>query len=99
MGRRHMITNSWVWKRELKKELRAFIKFSITTDFSSKTIDMDRVFLRIEKFFFLSAFIIRKLHESHKLSGELIGWNIALEKYQRKQENINEVYDLLNRFE
>ena len=94
-----MITDSYVWKRELKKELRIFSKFSATTDFADEIIDMDRIFLKIEKFFFVSSFIIRKLHESHKLSDELISINISLEKFQRKEENIDEHYDLINRFE
>ncbi len=92
-----MIINSWVWKKELKKELRAFTKFSSITDFSDEKEDMDYIFLRIEKFFFVSSFIIRKLNESHKLSDELIGTNIALEKYQRK--NISEPWDFISKYD
>lgn len=77
-----MLSNSHVWKRELKKELQAFKKFIAKTDIR-EAADNDYLYLKIEKFFFITSFIIRKLYESHKLSEELVSINISVERYKR----------------
>lgn len=71
-----MIFESWVWKEELKKELRKFIKLInsdknayIKDDYDDEEYDIFN--LKVEKFFFTSFFIIRKLLEAKKLSNSV----------------------------
>ena len=68
-----MILESWVWKKELKKELSKFIKLIksdkniyLKNDYDDEEYDLFN--LKVEKFFFTSFFIIRKLLEARKLS-------------------------------
>jgi len=51
--------------------------------------------LRLEKFFFISAFIIRKLIEANKLSDELENKDFNCIKYQRIRND--DFFDFLNR--
>jgi hypothetical protein len=78
-----MIFDSWVWKKELRKELTAFNRFIAKTDFTAESIDDDHINLKLEKFYFVLSFIVRKLHESNKLSDELIATNITVIKFER----------------
>ena len=87
-----MIDDSWIWKNELKKELDEFYRFS---ENKTTSVSDDYFMLRCEKFFFISAFIIRKLNEANKLSDELNSKDFNCIKYQRiKQDNL---IDYLNR--
>src|SRR5947207_887135 len=91
-----MISNAWIWKQELKKELNRFKKFVEKTDFSknSNSKDYNYISLKIEKFFFISSFIIRKLYESNKLSDELMYINIPVIKFNHISNT--EDIDVLN---
>jgi hypothetical protein len=89
-----MIYESGVWKRELKKELRLFRHLLSKTDFSEESSFSDDINLKIEKFFFVSAFIIRKLNEANKLSDELNATSTPALKYERI--NRNEILDYMN---
>lgn len=91
-----MIFESHVWKKELKKELKIFKKFISTTKIQVKPPDSSYFFLKIEKFFFISAYIVRKLNESQKLSDELISTQIHVIKYPRK--NKDKVLDFLSNY-
>ena len=71
-----MILESWVWKKELKKELSKFIKLIksdkniyLKNDYDDEEYDLFN--LKVEKFFFTSFFIIRKLLEARKLSNSV----------------------------
>lgn len=71
-----MILESWVWKKELKKELSKFIKLIksgkniyLKNDYDDEEYDLFN--LKVEKFFFTSFFIIRKLLEAKKLSNSV----------------------------
>ncbi|KCZ71911.1 hypothetical protein ANME2D_01967 [Candidatus Methanoperedens nitroreducens] len=85
-----MIWDAAIWKEELQKELNDFYKFSVATAISED----EYINLRVEKFFFVCAFIARKLSEANKLSDELISKDFSCIKYQRiKDDNI---IDFLN---
>lgn len=89
-----MIFDSYVWKKELKKELTQFKKFINTTKIQVEPPESSIFFLKIEKFFFVTSYIVRKLNESNKLSDELVSTNISLIKYPRKNKNI--ILDFMN---
>ncbi|HZT98399.1 MAG TPA: hypothetical protein VFA10_01995, partial [Ktedonobacteraceae bacterium] len=97
-----MISNAWVWKRELKKELKAFNKFLAKTNVRDAAGD-DYLYLKLEKFFFTTSFIIRKLFESYKLSEELASINVPVERYKRidieKKINLFTNYDILRYYD
>jgi hypothetical protein len=76
-----MIWNSPLWKAELKKELRKFIKYQV--DIRSDKYDADHFVFGLEKFYFTCAFIIRKLVENNKLSDEFMSSNFKVSQYRR----------------
>jgi hypothetical protein len=78
-----MIYESYVWKRELRKELNNFRKLAAKMDLSGEQGIPDTLNLKVEKFFFVSAFIIRKLNEAKKLSDELNEVAISVVQYER----------------
>ena len=78
-----MIYESFVWKRELKKELNNFRKLVAKIDLSGEPGIPDEINLKVEKFFFVSAFIIRKLNEAKKLSDELNEMKIPVVQFRR----------------
>ena len=51
-----MIYDSYVWKKELKKELNNFRKLVAKTDLSGLPGIPDDINLKVEKFFFVSAY-------------------------------------------
>lgn len=89
-----MIFDSYVWKDDLKKEVKKFSKFIKETKIRVAPPDSAIFFLKIEKFFFVTAYIVRKLKESNKLSDELTTTEIPVKKYLRK--NKDEILDFLN---
>lgn len=62
-----MIIRPDKWKSELKVELNTFLEFLKIEGVNSEDFDY-----YLERFFFISAFIIRKLSESNKLTDGLI---------------------------
>ncbi len=96
-----MIWNSPVWKDGLKKELRSFEKY--LKDISLDKYDVNHFTYGLEKFYFVCAFIIRKLKENTKLSDELESTPFLCQKYLRTKKDIKidfinfaEFYDLEN---
>ena len=89
-----MIYDSYIWKQDLKKELVKFKKFIYTTKIQVKPPESNKFFLRIEKFFFVTAYVIRKLNEANKLSDELVSTTLPIVKYPRK--NKDKRLDFLN---
>lgn len=90
-----MIFDSFVWKKELKTELRRFRTFISSNNLPVAPPDSNYYFLRVEKFFFVTAYIVRKLNESNKLSDELVSATIPVIIHPRKNKNI--VLDWLNK--
>lgn len=78
-----MIYESYVWKKELKKELNNFRKLVAKMDLSGEPGIPDDINLKVEKFFFVSAYIIRKMNEAKKLSDELNKMNVPTVQYRR----------------
>lgn len=78
-----MIYESSVWKKELRKELNNFRKLLAKIDLSEEPGIPDDINLKVEKFFFVSAFIIRKLNEAKKLSDELNETKIPVVQFKR----------------
>ena len=85
-----MILESWVWKKELKKDLNKFIKLIksdknvyLKNDYDDEEYDLFN--LKVEKFFFTSFFIIRKLLESKKLSNSVCKYTINCFAYPKIQ--------------
>jgi hypothetical protein len=101
-----MILDSYVWKSELKKDLQIVKKHLQKSKFSDESPKNELAAISIEKFTFTSAFIIRKLVESKKLSDEYESTPVQVQSFQRiNQENaihlfnrhrIDEFYDLDN---
>lgn len=89
-----MIFDSYIWKNELKKVLTKFKKFISTTKIEVAPPDSNIFFFNVEKFFFITAYIVRKLNESNKLSDELTSTNIPVIKYPRK--NKKTILDFMN---
>jgi hypothetical protein len=83
-----MINESYVWKQELKKELSQFTRQILKNDSLVREDNNERVHFRIEKFFFMSSFIIRKLNEAHKLSDELNETKVPIKKSARINKDI-----------
>ncbi len=94
-----MIWESSVWKEDLQKELNDFL--ANIEGFKDEYFN-----LRVKKFFFISAFIIRKLNEANKLSDELISKDFDCARYRRINDSgiidfmnchhIEKFYDLRN---
>lgn len=78
-----MIYESYVWKQELQKELNKFKKFISNMDLSKEDGVPDNVNIKIEKFFFVSSFIIRKLNEAEKLSYEFNSMRVPVARFKR----------------
>jgi len=78
-----MIWQSGIWKEELQKVLDEFSVFLTSID-RCEGQDFD---LQVEKFFFTSAFIIRKLEEANKLSDELISMQFGCIRHLRIQHH------------
>lgn len=85
-----MIWESSVWKEEMQKELGEFNCYLE----SKPDFEDDYFNLRVEKFIFVIAFIIRKLIESNKISDELLANEYPAYKY-KKIENERSI-DFLN---
>jgi len=85
-----MIWDSAIWKKGLQKELGSFSKLIINTE----TFKVEYFNFVAERFFFVSAFIIRKLSEGNKLSDELTSKGLNCIRYRRK--NDKGVIDFLN---
>lgn len=101
-----MINNSYVWKKDLKKELNNFRKLVAKMDLSREPGIPDIIYLKVEKFFFVSAFIIRKLKEAKKLSDELNEMKVSVAQFERinkdrklhfmNNHDLEKFYDLAN---
>jgi len=95
-----MIWESSIWKEEIQKELDDFYCYLK----SEPDIENEYFSLRVEKIFFVSAFIIRKLIESNKISDELLAKQYSAHKYKRITKeslidflnchHVDEFYDL-----
>jgi len=85
-----MIWDSVIWKKELHKELDNFNMFLADIE-TSKDECFD---FTVEKFFFVSAFMIRKLSEGNKLSDELTSKDFSCIEYRRIKSN--SIIDHLN---
>ena len=94
-----MIWEASVWKEDLQKELNDFLA-------NIEGFKDEHFNLRVEKFFFISAFIIRKLNEANKLSDELTSQDVDCTTYKRvknggiidfmNSHHIEKFYDLRN---
>ncbi|MFC1717388.1 hypothetical protein ACFL6S_27255 [Candidatus Poribacteria bacterium] len=84
-----MIWESRIWKEELQKELDGFTKLLDEFDYDESD-DWDNYVhynLQMEKFFFVCAFIVRKLMESYKLSDELEAQKIHCVRHKRIEDD------------
>ncbi len=77
-----MIYESWIYKRELFRISKILKKYSIQTRWSELSL------ARLEKEIFISAYVIRKLKESKKLSYHIRNTNIPVLVYKNKKGNI-----------
>lgn len=78
-----MVWDSWVWKDQLRRDLRA-LKTKLNKAAALKTDEsLEQAGVAIEKFAFTSAFIVRKLIEAKKLSDELENSSITLQAFPR----------------
>lgn len=85
-----MIFDSVVWKYELEKKVADF-----KTYISDKSaLDEERFGMKVEEFFFVTAFIVRKLLESYKFSDEYCAKQYTVIGYQRKKDDY--AVDFLN---
>lgn len=78
-----MIYNSWDWKDILKEESLHFSRFLKSRSRYSESINV-----QIERFMFLSAFIIRKLWDSDKLSSDVENIEVKLVSHELLNEDL-----------
>lgn len=71
-----MIFDSEVWKLVLWRELRDLRRYLAKTALSKRADAYDRAAVAMEKFVFTSAFMIRKLFDSRKISDQVSASNI-----------------------
>lgn len=85
-----MIYDSAIWKDELEKKVIEFKQYL------SEKIDLEdeKFAFKVEEFYFITSFIVRKLIESFKLSDEYRGIQYRLIKYKRNEDEFK--IDLLN---
>jgi len=91
-----MIIESHYWVKDIKKQLKRLSKINI------KYLNEKTVF-EIEKSFFYTAYAIRKLYQSNKITDDLFKQDIILNFYKPKKLihkrnwwNVDELYDLNN---
>ena|SRR2546425_8980081 len=98
-----MIVNAMVWKEELKTELGHFNELLLNGEYVNGLLldgrefeeevdfeeEIDHAYLeyKVQKFFFVSSFIVRKLIESDQLSEELNRINIPIIEYKSFNED------------
>lgn len=73
-----MIYDSYAWKRELRSKKRQITKNNTILDFEK---NFDLAYHKVESAILYSAFIIRKLIESEKLSNEADEYWLTTKKY------------------
>lgn len=92
-----MIIESYVWKDVLKRDLRTTKKRIDKISAFTDPDEVERSYAALEKFVFSSAFVIRKLSESVKLSDELESVPIKVEAFARM--NHDRPANLFTRFD
>lgn len=85
-----MILESYDWKKELKRYINEFSK-----DLSNRIKYSETIRVKIELFFFITCFIVRKISESNKLSDEIESSLIPTKRYK----NIKKFHTYLDRYE
>jgi len=90
-----MILESGIWKNELNKDLQTVKKRLQKARISGEQKHYELATVSVEKFTFTSAFIIRKLIESKKLSDEFESMAIQVLSFQRNI--IEQAITLFNR--
>lgn len=87
-----MIFDSVVWKEELEKKVIEFGDY-----LSGEFVLDDEVFdYKVEEFYFVTAYIVRKLVEAFKLSDEYCSVQYKLVKYLRNEDDYK--IDYLNNY-
>lgn len=71
-----MIFDSHDWKAELKKHIIDFKRYM-----KKRKIYTDSIDIKIESFFFITCFIVRKIYDSNKLSDEVEALTIPVNEY------------------
>jgi hypothetical protein len=89
-----MILDSFVWKNELNKDLQIVKKNLQKSKFADDSQENVIAAISIEKFTFTSAFIIRKLVESKKLSDEFQSTSVQVQSFERiNRENAIHIFN------
>lgn len=78
-----MIFDSEIWKIVLWRDLRDLRRYLGRTGLSKRSDACDRAAVAVEKFVFTSAFIVRKLFESKKVSDEVSGSKVSGTSFPR----------------
>jgi len=78
-----MIWESSTWKGELLQDLKAIRDLVQQVNFSESGPPFVQTMIAIEKFAFVSAYVIRKLSEAHKISDELEAAVFPVLRFQR----------------
>ncbi|NCB74637.1 MAG: hypothetical protein EOM51_07840 [Clostridia bacterium] len=73
-----MIFESWEWKKELRERMRQFLRYNTKDNFDC---DSEKTCFRLERSLLYSAFIIRFLIESEKLSNDADTFSINVTYY------------------
>jgi len=90
-----MILESHVWKNELNKDLQTVKRRLHKAKISWEQKDRELATVSIEKFAFMSAFIVRKLIESKKLSDEFESMSVQVQEF--RQDNLEPTIHFMNR--
>jgi len=78
-----MIHDSQVWKEVLLAELRGLREYLAKAQASRRSDVKERALVRVEKFVFISAFVMRKLFEVKKISDEIARSELSVRSFAR----------------
>jgi len=84
----NMVYDSWKWKTELREEKRQLIRYNTKKNFDK---NFEGTYFKIERALLYSAFIIRILIESEKLSNDADIYNLNV-SYNIPRKNIDRLH-------
>lgn len=86
-----MIDDSVPWKSDLAKDTHALSSFLERYQQGKREAPSAALYYKVERFCFVSAFAIRRLIESQKLSDEMESTSISARVYQKRKRGYREL--------
>jgi hypothetical protein len=82
-----MIYESYYWKDDLISEIRQLKSYLKMRQHFTQSINY-----KIEKFYFITAFVVRKLIDSNKISNELESMNVPIRYYKKNMRGFDRYF-------